>query len=142
LVRASGYRPSELDEAIKEELEKLGGYDAWRRKTLTYEVSSEPPKRRTPTKSEQYADACKLAPPHCDTAFPQPSQFSPNASVTSGVRSWSSIQAEIRNRTVPENVVGCAGNFRHEVNAKGIAMNGKRKSGQFLCILEADANAY
>jgi hypothetical protein len=51
---------SELDQAIKEELERVGGYDAWRRKGST-EVSSEPPKPRTPTKSEQYADACKLA---------------------------------------------------------------------------------
>jgi hypothetical protein len=51
---------SELDKAIKEELERAGGYDAWRRKGST-EVVSDPPKPRTPTKSEQYADACTLA---------------------------------------------------------------------------------
>jgi len=28
---------------------------------LIHEVSSESPKHRTPSKSEQYADACKLA---------------------------------------------------------------------------------
>jgi hypothetical protein len=52
---------SELDKAIKEELERAGGHDAWRRKSYTNEVASEPPKPRTPRKSEQYADACKLA---------------------------------------------------------------------------------
>jgi hypothetical protein len=50
----------ELDKAIKEELERVGGYDAWRRKRFTEKVSSKPPKPRTPTKAEQYADACKL----------------------------------------------------------------------------------
>jgi hypothetical protein len=49
----------ELDKAIKEELERVGGYDAWRRKG-SIQVSSKPPKPRTPTKSQQYADACKL----------------------------------------------------------------------------------
>jgi len=51
---------SELDKAIKDELERVGGYDAWRRNGST-EVASEPPKPRTLSKSEQYADACKLA---------------------------------------------------------------------------------
>jgi hypothetical protein len=51
---------SELDKAIKEELERAGGYEAWRRKG-SIEVSSEPPKPRALSKSEQYADACKLA---------------------------------------------------------------------------------
>jgi len=53
--------PEELDKAVKEEIERLGGYEAWRRKSLSGEVSSKPPKPRTPTKSQQYADACKLA---------------------------------------------------------------------------------
>ena len=53
--------PEELDKAVKEEIERLGGYEAWRRKSLAGEVSSRPPpKPRTPTKSQQYADACKL----------------------------------------------------------------------------------
>ena len=56
---------SELDKAIKEELERAGGYDAWRRKgyaneDYTNEVALEPPKRRPLSKSEQYLDACKL----------------------------------------------------------------------------------
>jgi predicted lipase len=52
---------SELDKAVKEEIERLGGYDAWRKKGWINEVASEPQKPRTQTKSEQYADACKLA---------------------------------------------------------------------------------
>jgi hypothetical protein len=60
LSRASAYRPSELDKAIKEELERATGYDAWRRNGYANELSSEPLKSRTPTKSEQYADACKM----------------------------------------------------------------------------------
>ena len=52
---------SELDKAIKEELERAGGYDNWRRKSLTGEVASNPPEPRALTKSEQYFDACKLA---------------------------------------------------------------------------------
>jgi hypothetical protein len=52
---------SELDKAIKEKLERAGGYDAWRRKSYTNEVASEPPKPRTLSKAEQYADACTLA---------------------------------------------------------------------------------
>ena len=51
---------SELDKAVKEELERVGGYNNWRRRKWR-ELSSEPPKPRTPTKIEQYADACKLA---------------------------------------------------------------------------------
>jgi hypothetical protein len=51
---------SELDKAIKEELERVGGFDAWRRNGST-EVASEPQEPRASTKSEQYADACKLA---------------------------------------------------------------------------------
>jgi hypothetical protein len=50
----------ELDKAIKEELERVGGYEVWRRKSLTEKVSSKPPQPRTPTKAAQYADACKL----------------------------------------------------------------------------------
>ena len=53
--------PEELDKAVKEEIERLGGYEAWRRKSLSGEVSSKPPKPQTPTKSQQYADACELA---------------------------------------------------------------------------------
>ena len=53
--------PEELDKAVKEELARLGGYEAWRRKSLSGEVSPKPPKPRTPTKSQQYADACELA---------------------------------------------------------------------------------
>lgn len=33
---------SELDKAIKEELERLGGFDAWRRNRSIDEVASEP----------------------------------------------------------------------------------------------------
>jgi hypothetical protein len=51
---------SELDKAIKEELERAGGFDAWRKKGST-EEASEPPKPRAPSKSEQYLDACTLA---------------------------------------------------------------------------------
>jgi hypothetical protein len=51
---------SELDKAIKEELERAGGFEAWRRKGST-EVVSEPPKPRALSKSQQYLDACKLA---------------------------------------------------------------------------------
>jgi hypothetical protein len=51
---------SELNKAIKDELERVGGLDAWRRNGST-EVSSEPPKPRPPSKAEQYFDACKLA---------------------------------------------------------------------------------
>jgi hypothetical protein len=51
----------ELDKAIKEELERVGGYTAWRRKSYTNEVASEPQKPRALSKAEQYADACKLA---------------------------------------------------------------------------------
>ena len=56
---------SELDKAIKEELERAGGYDAWRKKgyaneDYANEVALEPPKHRPLSKSEQYADACKL----------------------------------------------------------------------------------
>jgi hypothetical protein len=56
---------SELDKAIKEELERAGGYDAWRRKgyaneDYTNEVAPEPPKRRPLSKSGWYADACTL----------------------------------------------------------------------------------
>jgi hypothetical protein len=50
----------ELDKAVKDEIERVGGYEAWRRKSLTEKVSSKPPQPRTPTKAEQYADACKL----------------------------------------------------------------------------------
>src|SRR5262247_4882120 len=52
--------PEELDKAVKEEIERLGGYEAWRRKSLSGEVASKPPKPRTPTKSQQYADVCAL----------------------------------------------------------------------------------
>jgi hypothetical protein len=52
---------SELDEAIKQELERIGGYDAWRKRRWANQLPSKPPKPRTPTKAEQYADACKLA---------------------------------------------------------------------------------
>ena len=34
--------PEELDKAVKEEIERLGGYEAWRRKSLSGEVSSKP----------------------------------------------------------------------------------------------------
>ena len=51
---------NELDEAIKEELERVGGYDAWRRNG-SIEVASEPQEPRAPSKGEQYLDACKLA---------------------------------------------------------------------------------
>ena len=55
-----------MDKAIKEELKRAGGYDAWRRKgyaneDYTNDVALEPPKRRPLSKSEQYADACTLA---------------------------------------------------------------------------------
>lgn len=52
---------SELDKAIKEELERAGGFYAWRRKGSTEEVASEPAEPRAPSKGEQYLDACKLA---------------------------------------------------------------------------------
>ena len=35
---------SELDKAIKDELERAGGYAAWRRNSYTNEVASKPPK--------------------------------------------------------------------------------------------------
>jgi hypothetical protein len=41
---------SELDKAIKEELERVGGFDAWRRKGST-EETSEPPKPFAPDRS-------------------------------------------------------------------------------------------
>ena len=55
-----------MDKAIKEELKRAVGYDAWRRKgyaneDYTNDVALEPPKRRPLSKSEQYADACTLA---------------------------------------------------------------------------------
>jgi hypothetical protein len=48
-----------VDKAIKNQLERLGGYDAWRRNGST-EAASEPPKPRTLSKAEQYFDACTL----------------------------------------------------------------------------------
>jgi hypothetical protein len=50
--------PSELDKAIKEELERVGSYEAWRRKGSADEVPPEPQKPRTLSKSEQYLDDC------------------------------------------------------------------------------------
>ena len=54
-----------MDKAIKNQLERLGGYDAWRRKGYanegsTNEVASESSEPRPLSKSEQYLDACKL----------------------------------------------------------------------------------
>jgi hypothetical protein len=81
LARASGYWPSELDEAIQEELERAGGYDAWRRKSYTNEVALEPPTPRVLSKSEQYADACKLVAEYrgisVEELFKQPEYYKP-----------------------------------------------------------------
>ena len=47
--------PSELEEAIKDELERVGGYDAWRRNGYANKRASNPPR----STAQQYADACK-----------------------------------------------------------------------------------
>ena len=74
---------SELDKAIKEELERAGGYDAWRRKGYanegyTNELASEPPEPRPLSKSEQYLDACKLAADYRGISIEQFFQLEPH----------------------------------------------------------------
>jgi hypothetical protein len=77
---------NELDKAIKEELERAGGYDAWRRKGYanvgyTNEVASESPEPRPLSKSEQYLDACKLVAEYrgisVEELFKQPEYYKP-----------------------------------------------------------------
>jgi hypothetical protein len=75
-----------VDKAIKEELERLGGYDAWRRKGYanegdTNEVASESPEPRPLSKSEQYLDACRLVAEYrgisVEELFKQPEYYKP-----------------------------------------------------------------
>ena len=47
--------PEELDKAVKEEIARLGGYEAWRRNGYANKQASNP--LRSP--AQQYADACK-----------------------------------------------------------------------------------
>ena len=51
--------PSELEKAIKEELERVGGYDAWRRNGYANKRVSNPLQPQLSGTAQQYADACK-----------------------------------------------------------------------------------